>query len=262
MCTARGSCRSASLPLSGRLAVCSLVALLLAAAQSRADDEGPMGAINGYVVYSPKVVKGQTEVEVRAAQYRDKSIVIDGGRGYLFSIAHSFTNWWRPEVYLGQYQRAPREPTRLMAYEFENIFQLAPAGKYWADPGFLVSYEFATHTGTGNELEFGPLLEKRSGRITQRLNLIWEHELGRFAESDGYTFRGAYSVNYAWRREFAPRLEFYARPRTSSYQLGPVVYGEHHVGTSELEYSAGVVFGLSHNASQATLLLRLEYEIF
>lgn len=235
---------------------------LLAVAPAHADDEGPMEAINDYVVYSPGVVQGQSEIEFRAAQYRDSSLVLDSGRGYLFSVSHSFTDWWRPELYLGQYQRAPRQPATLMAYEFENTFQLAPSGEFWADPGFLLSYEFATHTGAANELEFGPLFEKRSGRFTQRLNLIWERELGSAAETHGYTFRSAYSVSYTWRNEFAPGLEVFLQPKTDVYQLGPVLYGEHYFGASEFEYSAGVVFAMSRNAPDATVVLRLEYEFF
>jgi hypothetical protein len=240
----------------------ALVLPLLAVAPAHADDDGPMEAINDYVVYSPTVVKGQSEIEFRAAQYRDSSVVLDSGRGYVFSVAHSFTDWWKTELYLGQFQRAPRQPNTLMAYEFENTFQLAPSGEFWADPGFLLSYGFATHTGAANELEFGPLFEKRSGRFTQRLNLIWERELGNAAESHGYTFRSAYSLSYTLRTGFAPGLEVFLQPKTDVYQLGPVIYGEHYFGAGEFEYSAGVTFAMSRNAPDATLMLRLEYEFF
>jgi hypothetical protein len=235
---------------------------LLVAAPAHADDEGPMGAINDYVVYSPTVVQGQSEIELRAAQYRDSSVILDDGRGYVVSIAHSFTDWWHPELYLGQYERAPRQPAMLTGYEFENTFQLAPAGEFWADPGFLLSYGYASHTGSANELELGPLFEKHSGRFTQRLNLIWERELGSAADSHAFTFRSAYSVSYTMRTEFAPGLEVFARPHTDVYQLGPVIYGEHYFGASEFEYSAGVVFAMSRNAPNATMMLRLEYEFF
>lgn len=229
---------------------------------AHADDEGPISATTEYVVYSPVVVKGQSEVEFRAAQLRDSSVVLDTGRGSVISVAHSFTDWWKTELYLGQYLRAPRQPNTLMGYEFENTFQLAPAGKFWADPGFLLSYGFATHTGAANELEFGPLFEKRSGRFIQRLNLVWERELGTAADSHAYAFRSSYSLNYAWHEGLVPGVEVYALPKPDIYQIGPVISGEQYFGASEFEYSLGAVFALSRNAPDATVMLRLEYEFY
>ncbi|MGH8370377.1 MAG: hypothetical protein ACRESC_05295, partial [Gammaproteobacteria bacterium] len=193
------------------VALLALSATLLAAVIPVRADEGPADFVNDFVVYSPTVVKGQSEIEFRAAQYRDSSLVLDDTRGQAFSVAHSFTDWWKTELYLGQYQRAPRQPTTLTAYEFENTFQLAPAGEYWADPGFVLSYEFSTHTGEANELEFGPLFQKQSGHFMQRLNLLWGKEIGTAADPQ-YGFRSAYSVSYSWRRGFAPGLEVFAHP--------------------------------------------------
>ncbi|MGA9852250.1 MAG: hypothetical protein WBR15_04905 [Gammaproteobacteria bacterium] len=224
--------------------------------------------INDYVVYSPYVVQGQSEVELRASAYRDSSLVLDDLNGQVLSVAHSFTDWWKTELYLGEYLQIPRQPSNLVAYELENTFQLASPGKYWADPGFLFSYEFATHSAEPNELEFGPLFEKRSGRFVQRLNLIWEKEIGTGADH-GYEFRSGYSISYQIRPWFAPGLEAYFRPGsntspgTNAYQLGPVLYGEYAYGAgNELEYSAGVVFGMNPHAPDMTFMMRLEYEFF
>ncbi|MGH8371370.1 MAG: hypothetical protein ACRETO_01395 [Gammaproteobacteria bacterium] len=241
-------------------AVVALAALLACAASARAD-EGPVDFINDFVVYSPTVVQGQSEVELRSAGYRDSSPVLDGARGYAFSIAHSFTDWWKTELYLGQYQRAPQQPTNLVSYEFENTFQLASPGEFWADPGFLLSYGYSTHTGQANELEFGPLFQKQSGRFIQRLNLLWGKELGTGAGRQ-YGFRTGYSVSYAWHRGFAPGVEFFAHPSNDAYMAGPVIYGEQAFGASELEYSAGMVFGLGRKAPDTTIMLRAEYEFF
>ena len=156
-----------------------LAALALSAA-ARADDEGPAEIINEYTLYSPYVVQGQSEVELRAAEFRDDSLVLNGTRGYVVSIAHSFTDWWQPEIYLGKYQTLPRNPNRFVGNEFENTFQLTDAGKYWVDVGFLASYEFNSNRGEPNALEFGPLLERQDGQwrrrvlgmTTKRLNAI------------------------------------------------------------------------------------------
>lgn len=221
--------------------------------QARADD---------FVVYSPYVVQGQSEVEFRAYNFSDGNDTLNGERGYTFSIAHSFTDWWKPEIYLGEYQRQPGQGTELIAYEFENTFQLTQEGEYWADIGFLASYEYATQPGETSALEFGPLFEKRSGRFVQKLNLIWEKQIGGGAENY-YEFRTAYSLNYQVRQWFAPGVEIYLRPHDNAYQIGPVLYGELvSAQGSELEYSAGVVFGANSGAPNQTFVLRLEYEFF
>lgn len=239
----------------------SVLCVLVSAPPAHAETE--LGEyINDYIVYSPYVVQGQSEIELRTSMYRDSSVVLNHMNGQVLSVAHSFTSWWKTELYLGEYLQIPREPSNLVAYEFENTFQLAPQGEYWADPGFLLSYEFSTHLGQANALEFGPLLEKHSGRFDQRLNLIWEREIGTGA-TRGYAFRSAYSLSYRVTPLFAPGLEAYARPTANTYQLGPVVYGEYVSGTgNELEYSAGVVFGMNAHAPDMTFMLRLEYEFF
>lgn len=269
--TRRASADSATTPASGRplpaawrraVAVGLIVSLGLGAAAPALADNDVDEYINDYLVYSPYVVPGQSEVELRAALYHDSSLVLDHLNGQTISVAHGFTDWWKAEVYLGEYTRLPRQPNTLRAYEFENTFQLAPNGEFWADPGFLVAYEFTTHLGQPNALEFGPLFAKRNGRYLQRLNLLWEKQIGTGA-ARGYEFRAAYSLSYQVQPWFAPGLEAYAHPDVHTYQLGPVVNGElaQHSG-NELEYSAGVALGVNPRAPNMTFMLRLEYEFY
>jgi hypothetical protein len=226
----------------------------LAASAAWADD---------FVVYSPYVIDGQTEFEFRGHDSTDSDPSLDGEQAYQFAFGHAFTDWWRPEIYVARYAREPSGTTRFQGYEFENVFQLAPAGEWWADTGFLASYEYNGPVGAPADLEFGPLFEKRIGRLRQRLNLIWEKELGSHAAGQ-YAFRGTYALNYLWRTGFAPGLEAYYRPADDSRQLGPSLYGELYLGDrrSELEYSAALLLGLNRGAPDKTLVLRLEYEFF
>lgn len=230
------------------------LALTLAAQTARADDD--------FVVYAPYVTQGQSEVEIRGHQVSDSNPTLQGERAYEISLAHSFTSWWHPEVYVGAYERTPGQATRLDGYEFENTFQLSDPGEFWADLGFIASYEYKAQPGVTSRLELGPLFEKRSGRVDQRLNLIWEKELGSGA-TGRYEFRATYAATYAVQSWLAPGIEAYYRPTDASRQLGPALYGE--IPTSvgnELEYSAALVFGTNSGAPNRTLILRLEYEFF
>ena len=222
-------------------------------------------ADNDFVVYSPHVVQGQSEVEVYGFNSRDARSSLDGASGYNVSVAHAFAGWWKAEVYLGSFNRDPGGAMRLTGYEFENTFQLTAPGQFWADAGFLASYEHSKEPATPDSIEFGPLLEKLSGHIGQRLNLIWKRPLGGGAGVSN-EFRSAYSISYKTeynKATFAPGIEAYYRPGDNATQAGPILYGELRTDTGdELEYSLGAVFGINQGAPDKTLLARLEYEFF
>jgi hypothetical protein len=219
-------------------------------------------ADNDFIVYSPYVVQGQNEIETKGFESQDARGDLNGASGYDISVSHAVTQWWKPELYIGQFNREPGASTQLSGYEIENTFQLTGQGEYWADIGFIASYAHAKLAGTTSSLEFGPLLEKRLGRMDHRLNLIWEKQVGS-GESAQYAFRSAYSFSYRVVAEFAPGFEAYYRPNDNANQIGPVVYGEFHFGAkSELEYSLGIVYGINASAPDRTLLARLEYEFF
>lgn len=213
-----------------------------------------------FVVYTPYVNRGRTELEFRGYGFQDGNAALDGTRGYDFSVAYGVTDWWKPEIYVAQYRRDPGGGTTYTGNEIENTFQLAPIGEYWADPGFILSYEHAKASDQADTLEFGPLFAKRIGRTDQRLNLIWEKEIGGGA-SGKYAFRSAYSISYQVKSIFQPGVEAYYRPDDHASHLGPVVSGEWRSRTGhELEYDIGVLFGLNARAPDRTLVTRIEYE--
>lgn len=217
-------------------------------------------ADDDFIVYSPYVTDGQSEVELRAHQQFDPSDELDGERAYLIALAHSFTPWWHAEVYVGSYERDPGGGNFLQGYEFENIFQLTDQGRYWADLGLIASYGINTPSGGNNVVEFGPLFEKHSGPIGQRLNLVWEKQLGTGADRR-YEFRGSYSASYQINSMLEPGLEAYYRPGDDARQIGPALDGEFaSSGGNEFEYHVAYLFGLNKGAANRTLAIRLEYE--
>ncbi|MHB1271508.1 MAG: hypothetical protein ACYCZD_01855 [Rhodanobacter sp.] len=227
--------------------------LFAAAGIAQADD---------FIVYSPHVQKSQSEIELRGFRYDDPRADFTGGRQAEFSVSHAFTDWWKPEIYLARYEREPGSRGRLVGYEFENTFQFTQPGEYWADFGFLASYEHQTGAKL-DVVEFGPLIEKTAGRFTHRVNLIWEKEVGAGA-SGKYGFRYTYSGTYAVSAAFRPGVEAYGLQLDNAYLAGPIVAGEWHVPgtTSNLEYRVGVVFGINAAAPRRALLAHVEYEFF
>ena len=230
------------------------IIFLLAGVSAQADD---------YIVYSPYVLATQSEIELRGYQYEDSRAVFTGGSAAEFSVSHAFTDWWKPEIYLVRFQKDPGSAGRLLGYEFENTFQFTQPGEFWVDLGFLASYEHQIVAGMSDVVEFGPLLEKRTGKLTYKVNFIWEKEVGANA-SDKYMFRSSYSGTYTINTAFRPGVEAYARPNDRAYQVGPIAAGEWHVPgtTSSLEYRVGVMLGVNDAAPRQTWLAQFEYEFF
>lgn len=216
-----------------------------------------------FIVYTPYVTATQSEVELRGFGYADGRADYSGTTAAELSVAHAFTDWWKPELYLARYESTPGAGSQMLGYEFENTLQLTPQGKYWADFGFLASYEHNIRAANLDAVEFGPLLAKQVGKFTHAVNLIWEKELGAGA-SGKYEFRYSYSAICDMTPAFRPGIEAYGRPGDHAYQAGPVVAGEWRLPgtTSEIEYRVGVVLGLNAAAPRQTWLAQLEYEFF
>jgi hypothetical protein len=225
---------------------------LLAGAGAHADD---------FIVYSPHVNEGQSEIELRGFYTGDDRFIYKGQAASELSLSHAFTGWWKPEIYVAEYARDPGATAGLVGHEFENTFQFTQPGQYWVDVGFLASLELPSIKGENNRLELGPLLEKTFGRFDLRLNLIWEKEIGAGA-SRRYEFRYSYSGTYALSGAFQPGVEFYGRPDDRAYQIGPVVGGERHVpGTAgDIEYRVGLLQGVNTDAPRRTWVAQIEYE--
>ncbi len=222
-----------------------------------------------YKIYSPHVEKGESEIEARGYYNIDNNEELDGSRGYKFLVSHAFTSFWATEVYTN-FEREDDQNTKLQAVAWENIFQLTPQGKYWADFGLRVEGEFPTQDGNPYELQIGPLIEKAFGRTVVTVNLYVEREFGSNSSNDtefGYSARVRYRLNPF----FEPAVEAYGAPgyienlapgHKQRHQIGPGFYGQVNLGNGgqEFEYSAAVLHGITGAGSPNwTFVTRLEY---
>lgn len=222
---------------------------------------GTVAHADDFIVYSPHVNEGQSEIEMRGFYTRDGRFDFDGQAAGELSLAHAFTGWWKPEFYVLEYEKNPGESGGLVGHEFENTFQFTQPGQYWVDVGFLASLELPTTKGENNRLEFGPLFEKTVGRFDHRVNLIFEKEIGSGA-SPHYEFRYSYAGTYSLSTIFRPGIEFYGRPDDHAYQVGPIARGEWHVPgtTGAIEYRIGLLQGINASAPRQTWVGQIEYE--
>ena len=125
----------------------------------------------------------------------------------------------------------------------------------------MLEYKYST-AGAADKIEAKALLAKEIGKVQNVVNLIVEKEVGEdSSDNEGYGL--AWSGKYMYSPSFDPGIEYYGDfgDTTDDYEdqkhrIGPVIYGE----LGGIGYDAGVLFGISKAAPDATLKLNLEYE--
>ncbi len=231
------------------LPTASLVLALLGVSESRAEDD--------YVIYSPLVTQGETEAELRGYQMWSGNKTLDHSGSFGLALAYSPTNWWKTELFTGPFDYSPTlQPVR-HGSEWENIFQLADHGQFWADPGLLVSYVQSNQPGVPNAVELTPLLERSTPQYIERFNVVFQkligvNLIGRF------NTRYSYMADYKWKEGFAPGIEAYDFPSDNTHQVGPGFSGEWALGSHyTLEYSGAFLYGIYQGNVGSALVLRV-----
>jgi high-affinity iron transporter len=238
------------------------IAAMLAVSMPQSAEAAP------FKVYSPRVVKGENEIEYRGFHDFDKDDSRDGGEKHVFAVGRGFTDYWFSELY-SVYAKEPGASLKHDAFEWENLFQLTEQGKYWADFGLLTEYELTDHGP--DEIALAPIIEKTVDRWVGTLNLFFERQIGSEAGS-GTIFAYAARVKYLLNSRFEPAIEAFGEPgrinhagafNDQEHWVGPAFYGAVRLGgTHKLVYSAAYLFGATSVSSDNRAILRLEYEFF
>jgi hypothetical protein len=221
-----------------------------------------------FKVYSPIVESGVTEIEYRGYRDFDRRSEVDRSQTHKLGVGYGYGTWWT-EIY-GEMEKEGGGSLKSESIEWENLFQLAPQGKYWADTGVLVEYEHAAHGGDPDKVAVAPLFEKElSPRLIATVNLRFVKEFGNNAVS-GANFEYAARLKYNYTPHLEPAIEFFGDmgpinhllPHDEqSHWIGPALYGKAKLGGGHaLVYSTALLFGTTRNASDARAVMRLEYE--
>jgi FTR1 family protein len=222
-----------------------------------------------YKVYYPQVVKGESEIELRGYAYYDKDPSIDNTQSFKVGAGHTFTDYWFTEVYAEVNKPAGDSSYTVGAYEWENIFQLTEAGKYWADLGLGVEYAYAAKSTEPNGWELMPIVQKQIGKQLITLNIPFTYETGHNADN---TWKLEYAWQYKWLGK--PALEFgiegyghlgeathWDPTSMQEHQVGPSLFGKIKTTPGHAwQYQVGVLFGLTTASPEKTLYGNLEYE--
>ena len=222
-------------------------------------------APNDYV-RSPIVEEGEREIDFKTGSERLK----DGTSGSATSLGFGVgvNSWWFTELY-GKWKREPGASNAFDAVEWENRFQLAPAGKYPIDMGFLLEIERPKDRTEGYELTYGPLLQKDWGAVQGNLNLLLQKHVRAtevFYTELHYQAQLKYraSSQFEWGAQgFGSfgRWDKWAPASEQQHKFGPAIFGKIRVGNRQvIKYNAAVLLGVTDASPRATFRLQTEYE--
>lgn len=226
----------------------------------------PGAAQAAHIIYSPIVEEGEIAIEARGHRDFDSGDELDGGQKHKLDFEYAPTWFWRTEL-VGEWEGEPGESLEATEIAWENILQLAPQGKYWADFGMLVEYIHSLEDGAEDGLEIGLLGEMQFTRTVLTANLLAEREFAGGADTEM-----EYAARYRWRlsERFEPGVEVFGElgdwgdfgsMSDHTHQIGPSLLGKVHAGAhSAFKYEAAVLFGLTGHSPDTTLRLQLEYE--
>ena len=207
---------------------------------------GPVRA--AHTVYSPVVEEGEVAIELRGHHDFDSRDEMDGAQQYKLDLEYTPTWFWRTEL-VGEWEKEPGASIEATEVAWENILQLAPQGKYWADFGMVVEYAYSLEDGGNDGLELGLLGEKQFSSTVLTVNLLAEREF-----ASGAATALEYAARYRWRvaAAFEPGIELYGelgdwgdsgRLDEHSHQIGPALLGKVHGREhSAIKYEAAVLF--------------------
>jgi hypothetical protein len=175
----------------------------------------------------------------------------------------------------GERAAEPGENLRYEATTVENIFQLTPQGKYWADLGFFAEYSHAASRADADSVTFGPLVQKELSDVLgvdslHTLNLLVSKEIGR-NRSDATPLFFAWQSRIRLHPLFEPGIELFSgiddiespgKLADQQHRAGPMFAGVYNLAPfGKLRYEAGYLFGLTRATEKGTARWRLEYEI-
>ncbi len=231
---------------------------------------GASAAHADHKVYSPIVEQGILEFEARAHRTIDGSADKDDGQKQKYEIGYGVNSWWSTTL-VGEVEKEPQADLRYAATAWENIFQLTPQGKYWADVGLYFEYAKSAIRNEPDEFEFKLLLEKDVRPLVLTANLIFNRDIGHNA-GQGVGFEYALRANYPWRRAIQFGIEAFGEPgRLTGFDplseqqhiIGPVLSGKFNVTgvKGAFGYEVGYLFGVTPGSPAGTVKGVLEYEV-
>lgn len=191
----------------------------------------------------------------------------DGEQAAKLALEYGIAPRWKTELELG-FSRVPGQVGRVDEVELENSFQLTERGQHWLDAGLFT--ELSHHRDDGKTtLEVGPLLQKVVGHNQFNFNVLFERRLDSPAPGESNHTEVSYQAQWRWRGnprvqagvQLFGKLGDLGSLHSDGLRAGPVLFGVLRRGDGwKWKYDAGVFAGLTDDAPDMTVRVRMQYQ--
>ncbi len=218
-------------------------------------------------IYSAKIEEGRQSLEWRGHFNLDNQEGLDQEHHHVFETENSWNNFWQSEI---EFHLSDKDDTPLdfEKIEFQNQVQIIDSQNLFISLYF--SYNFISSENKGDEIEYKLLNEYNSPSFNFISNFIFEKQVGK--NSRGSTEFSLSNI-LLFKKEFFDKVKFgligfsefgqvskFNSLKNQEHQYGFQVEKDFNLLDSELEFAMGILFGLTENSSNNTIIWNLESE--
>ncbi len=234
-----------------------------------------------FELHYPIVDYREVEFEHNADTTFDKrKSGLSNNQSYTAELGYVPVWWWEPEIE-GDWDASSGHNLSFNATVFENTFQLAEQGKYWADLGFFAEFTHAATRADPDSFTFGPLIQKQVSDLfgldlgsdtLHTLNLLVTKQIGSNRE-DATPLAIAWQSRLRLNPLYEPAIEYFGQISSIAgastpdqqapiqHRLGPALVGQYNMFEfGKIKYEFGYLFGLNAATERGTVRWRFEYE--
>jgi len=227
-------------------------------------------------VFSPVVHSNEFHTEGQFSRTFDDSDEKSGEEEFGVEAAYGVTDFWETEVLLEYKDAADAEAgdgeLNFEATEWKNTLQVTDErDDSFMSFGLFAALAIPDEKGASDELEWGPLFQKKAFGLTHTANLLFTTPLNNTDGEDTsmeYKWQSKYKVTHY----FQPALEVFGEPgETSDFKelddqdtrAGLTILGHFHPGgiPGNFSYEVGGLAGLNEETPDATLKAIVGYGI-
>ncbi len=221
-------------------------------------------------VYSPLVTNHKLEFEYKVSRLSDSGKALDNAQSHEVEMTYGFSNDLRLGL-LGQADRASSSPFNVTGYGAQALYTTTHQGDWWLNSGVLGEFVAANHDHTPDSAEGRLLLSRVQGPVTVNANFIFGREIGEKRSSGvgfGSSLQGLYDIGndhvmpgVEWYGDFG-KLNHFSHGNQQQHYVGPILTGGIvEFGRSEIDYTAGYYWGVTHNSADHAARIEIDYEL-
>lgn len=210
-------------------------------------------------VSSPRVTKGEAEIEYSGTRYGDNRSSLNNKQAHTYEAEYGLTDRWM----LGIEAKSERESQRgsyFEGYGLETQYEMTTQGDWWLDSAIKAEYLHVIHGA--DEAEIKLLAARHYGTSSLTVNLGLERELGT-NHGESLSVSSALQAKHAYSKAFAPGFEWHADygkindfGAEDTHYFGPIISGE----VLEIGYTLGYYWGLNDASADNAMRVQIGLE--